>query len=89
MLEESLNDEEEREFHLMEHDEQKQPHIHHGIQIVNLEAQYEVKNENIIIKEKYAQIEALMDNLVRAKYFISYLEQENKQLSEKQVLMEL
>ena len=30
-----------------------------------------------------------MDNLVRSKYFISYLEQENKQLSDKQVLMEL
>ena len=30
-----------------------------------------------------------MDNLARAKYFISYLKQENKKVSEKQVLMEL
>jgi len=30
-----------------------------------------------------------MDNLERAKYVITYLEQENKQLSDKQVLMEL
>jgi len=30
-----------------------------------------------------------MENLERAKYIITYLEQENKQLSEKQVLMEL
>jgi len=30
-----------------------------------------------------------MDNLERAKYVITYLEQENTQLSDKQVLMEL
>lgn len=30
-----------------------------------------------------------MDNLARAKYVITYLEQENKKLSDKQVLMEL
>ena len=30
-----------------------------------------------------------MDNPERAKFFITYLEQENKQLSDKQVLMEL
>lgn len=30
-----------------------------------------------------------MDNLERAKYVITYLEQENKQLNDKQVLMEL
>jgi len=30
-----------------------------------------------------------MDNLERAKYVITYLEQENKKLSDKQVLMKL
>ena len=89
MLEESLNDEEEMEFYLMEDDEPEQPHIHHGIEIFDLEAQDEATNENITIREKDAQIQALMDNLVRDKYVISYLEQEIKQLSDKQVLMEL
>ena len=78
MSEESLNDEEEMEYYLMEHDGPENPHIHHGIEIVNLEAQDEATNENITIREKYAQIQALMDNLARYKYVISYLEQENK-----------
>lgn len=78
-----------RKGNLMEHDEPEQPHIHHGIEIVGLEAQDEVTNENIIIKEKDSQIQALMDNLARAKHAISYLELENKQLSDKQVLMQL
>ena len=89
MLEESLNDEEEREFDLMEHDGSKQPHILHRIEIVNLEFQDEATNENITIRKKDAQIQALMENFMRAKHVISYLEQENKQLSDKQVLMEL
>lgn len=45
--------------------------------------------KDVIVQEKEAQIKALMDNLERAKFLISYLEQENKQLSHKQVLMEL
>ena len=36
-----------------------------------------------------AQIQVLVDNLERSKFIIKYLEQENKQLSDKQVLMEL
>jgi len=43
-----------------------------------LEAQDEATNENITIREKDAQIQALMENLTRAKYVISYLEQEKK-----------
>ena len=89
VVEESLDDEEERDFDLMEDDEPEQPHIHHGIEIVDLEAQDEATNKIITIREKDAQIQALMDNLARAKYVISYLDQENKQLSDKQVLMEL
>ena len=83
MLEESFDDEEEREFYLMEDDEPKQPHIHHGIEIVDLEAQDEAKNENITIRGKDAQIQALIDNVAIAKYVISYLEQDNKQPSDK------
>ncbi len=89
MLEGSLNDEEEREFDLMEHDGLEKPHIHDGIEMVNLEAQDEATNEDITIREKYAHIQVLMDKLARAKYVISYLDQENKQISEKQVLVEL
>ncbi len=89
VLEESLDDEEKRDFDLMEDDEPEQPHIHHGFEIVDLEVQDEAINESITIREKDAQIQALMGNLARDKYVISYLEQENKQLSDKQVLMEL
>ena len=38
----------------MEDDEPEQPHIHDGIEIVDLEAQDEAKNENITIREKDA-----------------------------------
>ena len=71
---EYLDDEEERDFDLTEHDEPEQHYIHHGIEIINLEAQDEATIENIIIQEKEAQIQALMDNLERAKYVITYLE---------------
>lgn len=67
----------------MKHDEPEQHHIHHGIEAIDLEAQEEATKENIIIQEKEAQIQALMDNLDRAKYVITYMEQENKQLSDK------
>ena len=87
---ESFDDEEEeRYFDLTEHDEPEQHYIHHGIEKIDLEAQDEATIENIIIQEKEVQIQALMDNLWRAKYVITYLEQEKKQLSDKQVIMEL
>ena len=54
MLEESLNDEEEREFDLMEHYGLEQPHVYHAIKIVDLEAQDEATNENITIRENDA-----------------------------------
>ena len=75
MLEQSLDDEEEREFDVVE--------------IIDIEAQDEETIKDIIIQEREAQVQALADNLERAKYVITYLEQENKQLSDKQVLMEL
>jgi len=43
----------------------------------------------MIIKEKEAKIQVLSVNLERAKWIINYLEQENKQLTDKQAIMEL
>ena len=43
----------------------------------------------LIIKEKDAMIKELHDNMAKAQFVISFLEQENKQLKDKQVLMEL
>jgi len=43
----------------------------------------------MIIKEQEAEIQSLLDNLERAKFIVKYLDQENKQLSDKRVLMEL
>ena len=43
----------------------------------------------MIIKEREAEIQSLLDNVERDKFIIKYLEQENKQWSNKQVLMEL
>lgn len=81
----SDDDEEERDFDLVEHDELEQ----HDIETIDLEAQEKETTKDIIIRENEAQLWALMENLERAKYVIKYLEQENKQLSDKQVLMEL
>ena len=54
-----------------------------------MEVQDEKNIKDIIIQEREAQIQTLADNLERAKYVITYLEYENKQLSDKQVFMEL
>ena len=54
-----------------------------------MEAQDPETVKDIIIKEQEAEIQSLVDNLERAKFIIRYLEQENKQLSDKQVLMDL
>ena len=90
MLEESFADEDkERDFDLTEHDEPEQHYTLHGMETIDLEAQDEETIKDIIIQEKEAQVQALMENLERAKYVITYLEQENKQLSDKQVFMEL
>lgn len=78
VLDENLDDEKERNFDLMEHDEPEYSYFHHGIETIDLEAQNEATKESIIIQEKEAQIQELMNNLVRAKYVITYLKQENK-----------
>ena len=89
MPEESCDGEEERDFDLTKHDEMGQNYTHHGVEIIDLEAQDEETIKDITPPPPPAQAQAVMDNLERAKYVITYLEQENKQLSDKQVLMEL
>lgn len=85
----SDDEEEERDFDLTEHDELEQHYTHHGVDITNLEAQDKETIKDIIIREREAQVQALVDNLEWAKYVITYLEQEKNQLTDKQVLMEL
>ena len=78
MPEESFDDEEkERDFDLTEHDELEQRYTHHGVEIIDLEAHDEETIKDINIQEKEAQVQALMDNMERSKYVITYLEQEN------------
>jgi len=38
MSEESLDDEEERDFDMTDHDESEQHYTHHGVEIIDLEA---------------------------------------------------
>lgn len=65
--------EKERDFDLTEHDESEKRYTHHGMEIIDLEAQDEETMKDIIIHEKEAQVQVLMDNLDRAKYVITYL----------------
>lgn len=74
---------------MTKHDETEQRYTRHGVEIIDLEAQDEETIKDIIIQEREAQVKALTDNLERAKYVITYLEQEKKELSDKQVLVEL
>ena len=45
--------------------------------------------KDVVIKEKEVEIQALCLNLESAKWIINYLDQENKQLEDKQTIMEL
>lgn len=45
--------------------------------------------KDMIMKEKEAEIQALLVNLERVKWIINYLEKENTQLEDKQTIMEL
>lgn len=71
---EDHDDEEEREFDLVEHDEPE----HHDIETIDLEAQERETIKDIIIHEKEVQVKAPMDNLEKAKYVITYLEHKKK-----------
>ena len=76
MHEEGPTEGQDRDFILMEED------------VTNLGSQSS-RSKDMIIKEKEAEIQALSLNLERAKWIINYLEQENKQLTDKQTIMEL
>lgn len=83
MHKKDLSDEKERDFDLVDHEETQ------GVDVIDLDTQDPKIAKDMIIKEQEDEIQALSDNLERAKWVIKYLEQENKQFSDKQVLMEL
>jgi len=89
MQKKDLNDEKERDFNLVDHEKKQQHFTHQGVDVIDLETQDPKTAKYMIIKEQEAEIKSLSDNLERAKWIIKYLEQGNKQLSDKQVLMEL
>ena len=60
----------------------------HDFDLVDLEASEEHENLDIIIKDQYSQIKYLQDNLERANFITSFLEQENNQLKAKQLSLE-
>ena len=62
--------------------------IHHDIRIVDLESQYDHQTLKLVIRQKDSLIMELLDNVARAKFIISFLEQENEQLKAKQLLLE-
>lgn len=66
-----------------EHDDEPQHQTHHGVEIIELENQTETLAKNMLLREKDAEIWMLMDSLARARYIVTYLEQENKQLEDK------
>ena len=74
MQEEDLSDEKERDFDLIEHEEPQQHFTHHGVDIIDLETQDPKTVKDMIIKEQEAEIQALSDNLERAKFIVKYLE---------------
>lgn len=76
MHEESPPEEQDREFILIEEN------------VTDLGSQSS-RLKNMIIKEKEAEIQALSLNLERAKWIINFIEQENKQMTDKQAIMEL
>lgn len=83
MHEKDHSDGHEGDFDLVNHEETQ------GVDVIDLDAQDPRTVIDMIIKEQEAEIQALSVNLERAKWVIKYLEQENKQLIDKQVLMEL
>jgi len=89
MQNKDLSDEQERYFNLVDHEETQHHFSHQGVDVIDLETQDPKSVKDTIIKEQEAKIQSLSNNLERAKWIIKYLEQENKQLSNKQVLMKL
>ena len=71
MQEDDPSDGQERYFVLVDHEET------HGVNVMDLGAQNLRSFKDLIIKEKKADIQALLVNLEREKYVMSFLEQEN------------
>ena len=83
MHEDDPSDGQERYFVLVDHEETQ------GVNVMDLGAQNPRSVKYFIIKEQKADIQALSVNLEREKWIINYLEQGNKQLIDKQIIMEL
>lgn len=77
MHEKDPSDGQERDFDLVDHEETQ------GVDVFNLETQGTKITNNMLIKEKEADIQAFSFNLERKIWIINYLEQENKQLTDK------
>ena len=83
MHKKDLSDEKERDFDLVDNEETQ------GVDVIDLDTQDPKIAKDMIIKEQEAKIQDFSVNLERAKWVINYLKQENKQLTDKQVLMVL
>jgi len=59
------------------------------VEVIDLENLDEALEQNFLLLEKGDHIQMLMDTLSKEKIFITHLKQENKQLNDKQDLMEL
>ena len=60
-----------------------------NFELVYLEWFYDTTTSSIAIKENEAQIKELQTHLEREKFIISFLEQENKQLTDKKTPLEM
>lgn len=67
------------------HDEEP---IEHDFDLFELEAHDEHQTLEQVIKEKYSHTMDVKDNLERAKFIISFLEQENSQLNAQKLAIE-
>lgn len=73
ILEDDLDDDQESEFQLEEHDDEPRHHTHHGVEIIDLESQDETAAQNMLMMEKDTHIRMLMDTISRGRYIITYL----------------
>jgi len=73
----------------IQHEEEDLHETEQEFDLVDLGEHDDSESTRIVIKEKYALIRELHINLQRAKYIISYYEQENKQLEAIHGVMEI
>lgn len=62
--------------------------VEHDFVMVYLEVEDKTSSMQQMITDKYYQIKELTINMVRARYIISFLEQENSHLKAKELIME-